>query len=129
MRLLVAIDTVIGFPDAMRRQPARWGLDEGAELDAAVERAQARIGEELGRRTFSYTRSDGTAQSLTLAELIEREDAIEIAWNPNDCPETRWGAPASSPESSTCSRHAPPEQRARMATMRAWFANRQRPTR
>lgn len=129
MRLLVAIDTVLGFPDAMRRSPERWGLREGAELDRAVEVARARMREELERRRFGYARSDGTRQELTLAELVAREDAIELAWNPNDCVETRWGAPPRSDEAASCRRHAPPEQHARMHRMRSWFANRRRPTR
>ncbi|UJR78196.1 Hypothetical protein I5071_2230 [Sandaracinus amylolyticus] len=129
MRLLVAIDTVVGFPDALRRDPSRWGLREGAELDAAVESARARMRSELERRSFSYTRSDGATQALTLAELVTREDGIEVAWNPNDCAELRWGAPEGSAELASCRRHAPPDQRARMRVMRAWFASRQRPTR
>jgi hypothetical protein len=130
MRLLVAIDTVVGFADAMRRRPARWSLPaEGPALDQAVERVRARMDQELASRRFAYTRSDGSRAELTLADLVAREDAIEIAWNPNDCVETRWGAPDGTPEASTCRRHAPAEQRARMARMRSWFANRQRPTR
>nr|MDQ3036363.1 C40 family peptidase [Myxococcota bacterium] len=129
MRLLVAIDTVVGLPESLRRNPARWGLSEGAELDAAVERAHARLREELASRRFTYTRSDGAPQELTLADVVAREDAIETAWNPNDCVEVRWGAPDGSPERASCARHAPAEQRERMARMREWFASRQRPTR
>lgn len=130
MRLLVAIDTVVGFPEALRRSPERWGLREGPALDAAVASARERMEAELARRSFTYTRSDGTPQTLTLAELVARADAIEMAWNPNDCPEVRWGAPEGSAEAASCQRRAPAEHHARMlSTMRPWFASRQRPTR
>ena len=50
-----------------------------------------------------------------------------MSYNPNDCPEIRWGAPASSPEMKTCRRYAPEEQRAEMEKLRGWFATRSRP--
>jgi len=43
--------------------------------------------------------------------------------------ETRWGAPAGSAEAETCNRHAPADQKTRMASYQNWFRNTQRPTR
>ena len=66
---------------------------------------------------------------LTLAEVLSRGEALEMAYNPNECVESRWGAPAGSAELATCRAHAPAEQRARMETYRAWFHERRRPPR
>lgn len=126
MRMLIAMDTVLAFPDVLRRNPARFGIAEDeAEQEAA--RMRARLGEELARRAFTYRRSDGAEQALTLADLVARARAFEVAYNPNDCPEVRWGAPEGSAEMRSCRRRAPAEQRARMEQYREWFATRRRP--
>jgi hypothetical protein len=52
-----------------------------------------------------------------------------MAYNLNDCVELRWGAPDQSAEASTCKRHAPSTQRAKMTEYRAWFRERRRPPR
>ncbi|MCA9604576.1 MAG: hypothetical protein KC619_03215, partial [Myxococcales bacterium] len=126
MRLLIAIDTVVGFPDAMRRNPARFGLTEQT-LDAAIERVRTRQGEELAARRFSYSRSDGATQPFTLADVVARASGFEMSYNPNDCVEIRWGAPNGSPEMASCRRHAPAFQRAMMSEYREWFRTRRRP--
>jgi hypothetical protein len=51
-----------------------------------------------------------------------------MAYNPNDCVELRWGAPQGSDEASTCKRHAPAAQRAKMTDYRTWFHDRHWPT-
>jgi hypothetical protein len=52
-----------------------------------------------------------------------------MGYNPNDCVEVRWGAPADSKEAATCRRHAPAEQVERMRAYREWFSERRRPPR
>jgi hypothetical protein len=89
----------------------------------------AQLAGELGRRTFGYLRSDGSTFTLTLADVVGRALDLEIAYNPNDCPEVRWGAPPGSAEASTCRRGAPGGQVARMRRSRAWFHERRRPPR
>jgi hypothetical protein len=128
MRLLISIDAVTGFPDAVARAPDRFGL-ENADVDAAVKGLRERLREELRSRSFEYPRSDGSPWKLTLEDLVDRQKALEMAYNPNDCAEIRWAAPEGSDERATCGRQAPPHQRARMATYRDWFAERQRPPR
>ena len=78
---------------------------------------------------FSYTRSDGSAWELTVAEAMARRAAFETGYNPNDCAEARWGAQPGTQEYATCVRHAPSDQRARMEQYRAWFHEARRPTR
>jgi hypothetical protein len=129
MRLLIAIDTVRAFPERLQRKPARFGVAAGAELDTLLARVKAELARELGRRRFAYVRSDGSRFELSVQQVIDRSKALEVAYNPNDCVELRWGAAEASPELSTCRRRAPDEQRRLMESHRSWFANRRRPPR
>jgi hypothetical protein len=61
------------------------------EVKAEMQRVLA---SELATRKFSYPRSDGSAWTLTLRDVIDRAADLEMAYNPNDCVELRWGAPA-----------------------------------
>jgi hypothetical protein len=97
-----------------------------AEVKADLQRV---LTSELAMRKFSYPRSDGSAWTLTLREVIDRAVDLEILYNPNDCVERRWGAPAKSDEASTCRRYAPAAQREKMSKCRAWFHERRRPPR
>ena len=97
-----------------------------AEVKAELQRVLA---SELATRKFSYPRSDGSAWTLTLRDVIDRAVDLETAYNPNDCVELRWGAPAKSDEASTCKRYAPAAQREKMSKYRAWFHERRRPPR
>ena len=90
---------------------------------------QGVLASELAARKFSYTRSDGSAWTLTLKDAIDRATDLEMAYNVNDCVELRWGAAENSAEASTCKRHAPSAQRAKMTEYRAWFHERRRPPR
>ncbi|MCA9519705.1 MAG: hypothetical protein KC609_01975, partial [Myxococcales bacterium] len=127
IRLLIAIDSVLGFPDAVKRAPRRFGLEKNDDLDGVVRKVRARLADELARRSIQYTRSDGSKWTITLRQLIDRQKGLEMAYNPNDCVEIRWAAPTGSAERSTCKRHAPSDQRQRMETYRHWFRTRQRP--
>jgi hypothetical protein len=98
-------------------------------VDQVRAELEARLAPELRDRTFEYTRSDGSSWKLTLRDVIDRGAALEMAYNPNDCVETRWGAPAGSPEAATCGAHAPDAQVAKMLEYRAWFHERRRPPR
>ncbi len=128
LRLLISIDAVMNFPARVARNPARFGLSP-EEAEAKVAELRRLLDEELARRSVSYHRSDGTEQRLTLAELVSRAERLEVAYNPNDCIEIRWGAPEGSDELTSCRRRAPAAQRARMARYRAWFRTRERPVR
>jgi hypothetical protein len=126
-RLLIAIDVVRGFPDRVARQPQRYAMpkDKGvAQVEAELQNVLA---SELATRKFAYTRSDGSSWTLSLKDLIDRAAALEMAYNPNDCVELRWGAPPNSEEVSTCKRHAPETQRAKMIKYRTWFQERHWP--
>jgi hypothetical protein len=129
LRLLIAIDTVMNFEKSVRMAPARFGLPPGdaAELERKLLELKASLDAELRGRSFRYTRSDGSAQQLSLADVVTRRVSFEVAYNPNDCSEVRWGAPPGSPEMASCQRRAPPDQQGKLDSYRHWFATRKRP--
>jgi len=127
LRLLIAIDVVRGFPDRVARRPERYAMPAGPSVADVKAELETVLAAELPARKFSYTRSDGSAWTLALKDVIDRQGALEMAYNLNDCVELRWGAPDKSDEASTCKRHASSAQRAKMTDYRAWFHERRRP--
>jgi len=127
-RLLIAIDVVSGFPDRVARQPQRFAMPNDKDVDQVKAELQNVLASELATRKFAYTRSDGSSWTLSLKDVIDRAEALEMAYNPNDCVELRWGAPPDSEEVSTCKRYAPAAQRAKMIKYRTWFQERHWPT-
>ena len=128
LRLLIAIDVVRTFPDRVAASPGRYALGARSPREAR-DALVSMLRVETARRGVEYRRSDGSSWRLTLADVMARTSALEVAYNPNDCVETRWGAPAGSDEARPCRRRAPEEQRARMTTYRTWFRERRRPPR
>jgi hypothetical protein len=128
-RLLIAIDVVRNFPDRFVRRADRYAVPGGRGVEDVKRDLQGVLASELASRKLSYTRSDGSQWTLSLKDVLERAANFEMAYNPNDCPELRWGAVENSDEASTCKRHAPQDQRARMASdYRTWFRERHWPT-
>jgi hypothetical protein len=129
LRLLIAIDVVRGFPDRVARRPERYAMPKDRSVADLKAELLGVLASELATRKFSYPRSDGSMWTLALKDVADRVVDLEMAYNPNDCVELRWGAPANSQEASTCKRYAPSAQRAKMAKYRAWFHERRRPPR
>lgn len=129
LRLLIAIDVVRGFPDRVARRPERYAMPKDKSVADVKAELESVLAAELAARKFSYTRSDGSAWTLALKDVIDRTAALEMAYNVNDCVELRWGAADSSDEASTCKRRAPGAQRGKMTEYRAWFSGRRRPPR
>ena len=129
LRLLIAMDVVRGFPDRVARRPERYAMPAGKGVDVVKMELESVLAPNLLARTFSYSRSDGSAWTLSLEDVVDRAKALEMAYNLNDCVELRWGAPDNSDEGSTCKRHAPGAQLAKMTEYRAWFRERRRPPR
>ena len=90
---------------------------------------QALHKQRIGERAIEYRRSDGSPFKITVADLLARKTELEMAYNPNDCVEVRWGAKDGSPERATCQRHAPDDQITRMNEHRGWFRDAKRPPR
>ncbi len=128
-RLLIAIDVVRFYPDRVARQPQRYAMPFGKSVAGVQAEMQSVLASELAARKFTYTRSDGSAWTLSLKDVVDRAAEYEMGYNLNDCVELRWGAPAGSDEASTCKRHAPAAQRAKMTDYRRWFRERHWPAR
>jgi hypothetical protein len=120
MRLLIAIEEVSRFPDK-----GRFALKQGQNAAAARQEMLALYATFTREKTFTYRKSDGSEQKLTMADLVTRRRGLEMAYNPNDCNEIRWAAEGD--ELKTCNRRAPDEQRRLMEKYRSWFATRTRP--
>jgi hypothetical protein len=128
MRLIIAMNVLLGLPERVVRHPELFNL--GGRKAAVVADELRKLHERSVReRGIEYRRGDGSTFKLTVSDLLARKTALEIAYNPNDCVETRWGALPGSPEAATCARHAPPDQQARMAEVRSWFHDAKRPPR
>jgi hypothetical protein len=128
MRLIIAMNVLLGLPDRVVRHPELFNLGGRKPAEVAAELKKLH-GARIGERGIEYKRSDGSSFKLSIADLLARKTALEIAYNPNDCVETRWGAAAGTPEATPCARHAPPDQQARMAEVRSWFHDAKRPPR
>ena len=128
LRLLIAMKVLTELPERVVRHPELFvlGSRRPDEVRAELERLHNR---RIGERAFTYTRSDDSPWRLTVAEVLARRAAFEMAYNPNDCVELRWGAAEGTSEYETCKRHAPSEQRARMTKYRIWFREMRRPPR
>jgi hypothetical protein len=127
-RLLIAIDVVRGFPDRFARRSDRYVMPAGKSVAEMKNELQGVLASELASRKLSYTRSDGSQWTLSVKDVVDRAVDFEMAYNPNDCVELRWGTLENSEEASTCKRHAPQAQRAKMSEYRAWFRERHWPT-
>jgi hypothetical protein len=129
LRLLIAIDVAHALPARVARRTERYAMPSGKAAEQMRRELEERLARELRQRKFKYTRSDGSDWELSLQDVVDRQLALEIAYDPNDCVEERWGAPPQSKEDSTCQAHAPSAQLTKMQEYRAWFHERRRPPR
>ncbi len=127
LRLLIAMDAVLDFPDLVARSPGDFNISGTVDREQIKKKLQAILDKKVSELSINYTRTDGSIQKLTIGEILERREAFEMAYNPNDGIEIRWGAPENSDERATCLRHAPSVQLARMHSVRTWFIKRLHP--
>ncbi len=127
LRLLIAIDAVLDFPDRIVQTPEDFkmpALRSSAQVKAKLETLMK---EKLNELFITYTRTDGAEQKLSLTEIVRRRAGFEVGYNPNDGIEIRWGAPENSEERASCRRHVPANQHEAMNTVRVWFQKRLHP--
>ncbi len=127
LRLLIAMDAVLDFPDRVSKSPEDFKISGSQSSEEIMKKLQSLLEKKVSELTISYTRTNGTIQQLTLAELLKRRAAFEMAYNPNDGIEVRWGAPENSDEIATCRRRVPSYQLERMRSVRMWFSKRLHP--
>jgi hypothetical protein len=127
LRLLIAIDAVLDFPDLVAHSPSDFNVSGQGSPEQVKKKLQAILSQKADNLYISYTRTNGKMQKLSLQEILERRDAFEMGYNPNDGVEIRWGAPENSDERASCHRHTPSSQLERMNSVRTWFHKRQHP--
>ena len=74
--------------------------------------------------TFQYRRSNGEPFELSIQDVLNRIERFEAAYDPNMCPEMRWGAEPGTAEAKTCKRKPPKAHRAIYKKHRHWFVDR-----
>lgn len=128
MRLIIAMNVLAGLPEQIVRHPELFVLGGRApeQVKAEIEQLHRR---RIAERGIQYSRSDGSVWPLSVAEIFARQAAFEMAYNPNDCAERRWGAQPGTAEYATCHRQAPPAQLSLMEQYRPWFREARRPPR
>ena len=126
LRLIIAIKVLTDLPEKIMRHPDLFVMNGRSpeQAKAWIEQHHAR---RIQERSIFYTRSNGSLWELSIAEVLARKPLYEMAYNPNDCAEKRWGAKPGTEEYSTCRRHAPAEQHAKMERYRGWFQEARRP--
>lgn len=127
LRLLIAMDAVLDFPDRVVNSPGDFSLSGNTNPRDTRDKLMSIIEKKAASLSITYTKSDGTPQKLSVADLLKRKDAFEMTYNPNDGIEIRWGAPENSEERSTCRRSAPRTQQESMNKIRPWFHKRLHP--
>jgi hypothetical protein len=127
LRLLIAMDEVLDFPDRVLRSPEDFNFSGQGSPEQVKKKLLSVLDQKVSELSISYTHSNGSLQKLTVSELLKRMDAFEMAYNPNDGIEIRWGAPENSDERASCRRHAPLNQIETMRSVRTWFHKRLHP--
>lgn len=127
LRLLIAMDAVIDFPNKVERSPDDYKMSVLKSPEGVKKKLEEILKKKSDELSITYIRSNGVEQILTLSEILKRRDAFEMAYNPNDGAEIRWGAPEGSEERSTCKRHVPAGQLKTMQSVRVWFQKRLHP--
>jgi hypothetical protein len=127
LRLLIAMDAILDFPEKFARTLEEYKISKLQSVEHVKKSLEALLQKKLTELSITYTRTNGSKQKLTMGEILKRKDAFEMAYNPNDGIEIRWGAPENSEERSTCRRHAPAAQMEKMRSVRTWFHKRLHP--
>jgi hypothetical protein len=127
LRLLIAMDAILDFPDLVVRSPEDFKISGSDSPEQIKKKLTSILDEKVSELSITYTRSNGSQQKLTIGEILKRRDAFEMAYNPNDGIEIRWGAPENSEERATCHRQAPSNQIETMRSVRTWFHKRLHP--
>lgn len=128
LRLLIALEVLAKLPEHIVLYPELYRL-KGIQPELIKEELEKQLDMDFQQKQISYVRSDGSRWPLSLADIYTRKTRLEMAYNPNDCPEIRWGASKGTDEYQTCVKQAPTEQKTRMESYRHWFHEGKRPSR
>ena len=128
MRLLIAINVLLKFPEKILNYPELFNLtaESAPHVKAEIEQLHDKL---IAEKKIQYVRSNGEPWEMSVADVLARKSAFEMSYNPNDCVEVRWGAEAGTEEYASCRRHAPAAQIKQMTAVREWFREAKRPSR
>jgi hypothetical protein len=128
MRLLIAMNVLLKFPEKVLRHPELFNLtaESARPVKSEIEQLHDKL---ITEKKIQYIRSNGEPWELSVADILARKSAFEMGYNPNDCVEVRWGAEAGTEEYASCQRHAPAAQIKQMTAVREWFREAKRPSR
>ncbi len=128
MRLIIAMNVLLKFPEKVARYPELFNLtaESARQVQSEIEQLHNKL---ITERKIKYARSNGETWELSVAEILARKSAFEMGYNPNDCVEVRWGAEEGTEEYASCHRHAPAAQINQMTAVREWFRDAKRPSR
>jgi hypothetical protein len=127
LRLLIAMDALLDFPDLVDHLPQDFNISGLVSSGQVKKKLQSILDQKVSELSINYTRTDGSLQKLTVGEILKRRNGFEMAYNPNDGVEIRWGAPENSDERARCRRYAPSNQLEKMRSARMWFSKRLHP--
>ena len=88
---------MLRFPDRVTTTPEAFAIPNDRPVAAVIAALRRESREFLGSHSVAYRRTGGAEQRITLADVVARQSALEMAYNPNACIEIRWGAPDGSP--------------------------------
>lgn len=128
MRLLIAMNVLLDFPEKVVRYPELFNLtaESARKVRSEIEQWHDKL---ITEKKIQYIRSNGEPWKLSVADILARKSAFEMGYNPNDCVEIRWGAEVGTEEYASCRRHAPAAQIKQMHAVREWFREAKRPPR
>jgi len=128
MRLLIAINVLLKFPEKVLSYPELFNLtaESAPHVKVEIEQLHDKL---IVEKKIQYIRSTGEPWELSVADVLARKSAFEMSYNPNDCVEIRWGAEPGTEEYESCRRHAPAAQIKQMTAVREWFREAKRPAR
>lgn len=128
MRLIIAMNVLLKFPEKIQSYPELFNLNANSALKVKTE-IESLHGQLTTEKKIQYIRSNGEPWELSVADVLARKSAFEMGYNPNDCVEVRWGAEAGTEEYASCRRNAPAAQIKQMTAAREWFREAKRPSR
>ena len=128
MRLIIAMNVLLKFPEKIENYPELFHLTAQSvqQVKTEIEQLHDTL---IAEKKIQYIRSNGEPWELSVADILARQSAFEMGYNPNDCVEIRWGAEAGTEEYASCRRHAPAAQIKQMTAVREWFREAKRPAR
>ena len=112
MRLLIAMNVLLGLPERIVEAPRAlqsWAARSRPRVRDEIAKLHASL---IGTSGINYTRSDGSPQKLTVADLLARQRGARGGLQPERLRRGALGrARGDRPRPSTCKRRAPAEQK------------------